>query len=143
MVALIAGGPVQAQRLEVFKKAALTIETRTGKHGFTVEIARTGRQQSQGLMFRRRMAADAGMIFVYPGARSISMWMRNTFIPLDMLFIGADGRIMRIAERTVPQSLETVSSGGPALAVLEVNAGTAARLKIRIGDSVSSAAFGR
>lgn len=143
VAAVFLSGPVEAQRLQSFQKAQLTVEARTGNHVFAVEIARTQRQQSQGLMFRRRMAADAGMIFIHPGARPISMWMRNTFIPLDMLFIAADGRIIRIAERTVPQSLEAISSGGPALAVLEVNAGTVSRLKIQIGDRITSPAFGR
>ena len=113
-----------------------------GKHAFTVEIAKTPRQQAQGLMFRRRLAADAGMLFLYAQPQIIRMWMKNTFIPLDMIFIGADGRIVSVVERTIPQSLETVSSAKPANAVLEVNGGTVSRLGIRPGDRVRHPAFG-
>jgi len=133
----------RASRLAIFSTAELSIETSFGRHEFTVEIARTGRQQAQGLMFRRRLAADAGMLFVYRRAAPISMWMRNTFIPLDMLFIGADGRIAHIAPRATPHSLETISSGGPVKSVLELNAGTIARLNIKIGDRVYSPALDR
>ena len=108
-----------------------------------MEVARTGRQQAQGLMFRRRLAADAGMLFVYRRVAPVSMWMRNTYIPLDMLFIAADGTITHIAQRTTPHSLETISSTGQVKSVLELNAGTTARLKIRIGDKVRSPALGR
>ena len=93
-------------------------------------------------MYRRSLADDAGMLFVYGSEGMVSMWMRNTFIPLDMLFIAGDGRIVRIAERTVPQSLETISSGRPVIGVLEVNGGTAARLGIQPGDRVLYRAFG-
>lgn len=133
----------RAARLATFSTAKLSIEASSGRHEFTVEIARTGRQQAQGLMFRRRLAANAGMLFVYRREAKVSMWMRNTFIPLDMLFIGADGKIAHIAQRTTPRSLETISSLKPVRSVLELNAGTAARLKIRIGDQVSSTALDR
>lgn len=125
-----------------FSQAPLSVESGSSVHRFTVELALSPRQQAQGLMFRRRLAADAGMLFVYPTPRIITMWMRNTYIPLDMMFIGPDGRIVRIAERTRPMSTETISSGRPALAVLEVNAGTAARLGIRSGDRVIAEGLG-
>jgi hypothetical protein len=125
-----------------FERGALTIETARGqRHAFQIELALTPAQQAQGLMFRRALAPDAGMLFVNDGEREIAMWMRNTLIPLDMIFIRADGRIARIAERTVPHSLDTVASGGPALAVLEVAAGTADRLGLRPGDRVRHPAF--
>ena len=94
-------------------------------------------------MFRRRMAADVGMLFVYDPPRPVSMWMRNTYIPLDMIFIAPDGRISRVVERTVPLSEENIPSGRSVRAVLELNAGTAARLGIRPGAMVTTPAFGR
>lgn len=130
-------------RLATFSTAKLSIKASSGRHDFTVEIARTGRQQTQGLMYRRRMAANAGMLFVYRRVAPISMWMRNTYIPLDMLFIRANGTIAHIAQRTTPHSLQTISSREPVKSVLELNAGTTARLNIKIGDLVSSPALGR
>ncbi len=114
----------------------VTIVSGSGEHRFEVEVARTVDEQARGLMYRRRLGADAGMLFDYGHPRNVAMWMRNTYIPLDMIFIGADWRIARIAERTVPLSSATVASEGPARAVLEVNAGTASRLGIRPGDRV-------
>ena len=147
-VAMVSAGQGDARQarasgLATFPTAKLSIEASSGRHEFTVEIARTGIQQSQGLMYRRRLAAKAGMLFVYRRAAPGSMWMRNTYIPLDMLFISADGKIAHIAQRTTPNSLATISSSKPVKSVLEVNAGTAARLKFRIGDLVSSPALGR
>ncbi len=125
-----------------FEHAPLAIASASGLHRFTVELALSADQQKQGLMFRRRLAPDAGMLFVYRFPQIISMWMRNTYIPLDMLFVGAGGRIVRIVERTRPLSAEIVSSGKNAIAVLELNAGTAARLGIARGDRVIAAALG-
>ncbi len=115
----------------------LTIVTAAGvSHEFDVELALTPGEQAQGLMFRRKLARDAGMLFLYKNDRPRGMWMKNTVIPLDMIFIEADGRILKVVERTVPQSLETIESGGPARAVLEINGGTASRLEISVGDKV-------
>lgn len=114
----------------------VTIVSGSGEHRFEVEVARTVEEQARGLMHRRELAADAGMLFDYGRPRNVAMWMRNTHVPLDMIFIGADWRITRIVERTVPFSLATVASEGPVRAVLEVNAGTASRLGIRPGDRV-------
>lgn len=125
-----------------FPKSSLVIVTSKGRHPFNIEMALTNRQQAQGLMFRRSMAADAGMMFDYRAPQIITMWMRNTFIPLDMIFVGADGRIINIAERTVPQSEAIVPSARPARAVIEVNGGTANRLGIKPGDTVEHAIFG-
>lgn len=135
--------PACAQaRLESFERSHLTIETAGGaRHVFAVELARTTGQQAQGLMFRRRLAADAGMLFIYGGDRPVRMWMKNTLIPLDMLFIERNGRVVHIVERTVPGSLETISADRPVAAVLEVNAGTADRLGIEVGDRVVHPAF--
>ena len=133
--------PAAAQAPASFGRGALDIQTAGGRHHFTVEIATTQEQWSYGLMFRRALPADAGMLFVYEDDHEIQMWMKNTLIPLDMIFIKADGTILRIAERTVPQDLTTIPSQGPARGVLEVNGGTAARLGIRPGDRVLHPAF--
>ena len=138
-VALLAIAPLVAlsARAQVtFGRGALDIETAGGRRHFDVELATTDDQQVQGLMFRRTLAADAGMLFLYTDDHEIQMWMKNTLIPLDMVFIQADGTISHIAERAVPRSLEIIPSEGPARAVLEVNGGTAARLGIKPGDRV-------
>ena len=140
--AMMGRAVAQGSGLQAFSKSTLEIEAQDGKHRFKVEIAQSPRQQAQGLMFRRRLAADAGMLFLYGQPQIIKMWMKNTFIPLDMIFIGANGRIVSIVERTIPQSLETVSSAKPANAILEVNGGTVSRLGIRAGDRVRHPALG-
>ncbi len=120
------------------------ILTRDGaRHAFTVEMALTTEQQTVGLMFRPSVPADGGMLFDWGAPRVSTMWMRNTIASLDMVFIEADGRILRIAERTVPYSEATISSGGPVRATLELAAGTAQRLNIRVGDRVLHPIFGR
>jgi len=109
----------------------LTITAATGQtHKFNVEVARTDEEQDRGLMFRTSLPADGGMIFPFAKPRIGSFWMKNTLIPLDMFFIRADGSIDRIAENTIPESLEPVVSGGEVSAVLELAGGTAARLGI-------------
>ena len=120
----------------------LTIDTAHGPRQFTVEIATTPKQMALGLMYRQSLAPNAGMLFVYPSERPVAFWMKNTFIPLDMLFIAADGRIRRIVERTVPLSTIPVSSVDSVRAVLEVNSGTAERLGIKPGDVVHHTALG-
>jgi len=134
--ALLAAGAALAQgQLAEFSKGQIAIVTGAGSQDFAVEIAATPNQRMQGLMFRKKLAPDAGMLFDFgANAGRASMWMKNTYIPLDMFFIKADGKIESIAERTVPHSLEPVSSLGPVRYVLEVNGGTAARLGIRPGD---------
>ncbi len=119
---------------EAFEISPLRVETAKGSHDLTVELALTPAQQAQGVMFRPEMAADAGMLFVHPRPRLLTMWMRNTLIPLDMVFAGPDGTVIHVVERTIPLSAKTISSRKPAKAVLELNAGTVARLGIRPGD---------
>jgi len=131
----------QSQKFQTFEKNRLAIKTKTGRHEFRVEIAMSPRQQAQGLMFRRRLAPDAGMLFLYRSAAPASMWMKNTFIPLDFLYIDGTGRIVGFHQRAVPQSLEVITSKQPVRAVMEVNAGTAARLRIAVGDQVFHPAF--
>jgi uncharacterized membrane protein (UPF0127 family) len=137
---LLAAGAARA--LERFDWSELTIETAKGPQKFRVELAVSPDQQAQGLMFRRRMDADAGMLFPYEQPQKVAFWMKNTFIPLDMLFIAQDGRIESIRERTVPQSEEPVRSRGRIKAVLELNGGTASRLQIKPGDRVRHGIFG-
>ncbi len=121
----------------------LVIVTRDGtRHAFRVEMALTPEQQTVGLMFREHLGPEEGMLFDWGTPRESAMWMRNTLIPLDMVFIAADGRIHRIAGRTVPHSLATVESRGPVRATLELAGGTAERLGLRVGDRVLQRIFG-
>ena len=125
-------------------KEPLVIVTRDGKaHRFDVEVANTPAEETVGLMFRKSLPPDGGMLFDWGlPPRESDMWMKNTLIPLDMLFINQDGRIRAIAENTVPQSLAPIPSHGPVRATLELPAGTAARLGIRVGDQVKQRVFG-
>jgi len=125
-----------AQGFVTFKKSKLSIKSEKGLHKFEIELALSNQQQAQGLMYRRTMAADAGMLFDYRIPQRIRMWMKNTYIPLDMIFIGQDGKIINIAERTIPHSEMVISSKSRARAVLEVNGGTASRLGLKPGDQV-------
>ena len=127
-----------AQGLVTFKKSKLSIISKTGRHDFDVELALSSRQQAQGLMYRRSLPPTAGMLFDYRMPTGINMWMKNTLIPLDMIFIDVSGKITRIVQRTVPMSKTIISSNGRVRAVLELNGGTAARLGIREGDNVVS-----
>lgn len=127
----------------VLPKEKLVIVTSDGiSHPFDVEMAITPEQQEVGLMFRPTVPADGGMLFDWGEPRDSTMWMRNTVAPLDMLFMGRDGRVRRIAENTTPESLAMIPSGGPTRATLELAAGTAARLHIRVGDRVEQRVFG-
>ena len=143
LVAIVAEAPglVRAQGTEKFKTGKLSIVSAGKRNNFTVELAITDRQQQQGLMYRRTLAPDAGMLFDYVTPTRITMWMKNTFIPLDMIFIGAEGKIVDIAERAVPQSEAIIPSKVPARAVLELNGGTAQRLGIKVGDIVETDAL--
>lgn len=114
----------------------VVIETASGAHTFKAEIADTPALRERGLMFRHKLPADRAMLFDWGDVRVATMWMRNTFVALDMIFISSTGHIERIAENTEPQSLEIISSRVPVAAVLEVAAGTAARLGIKPGDKV-------
>jgi uncharacterized protein len=120
----------------------LTIDTDRGPQSFSVELATTPDQQALGLMYRDSLAPDAGMLFVFASERQVDFWMKNTRIPLDMLFIGADGRIRHITERAVPYSETPIPSVEDVRAVLEINGGTVARLGIKEGDVVHDAALG-
>ncbi|NQV48338.1 MAG: DUF192 domain-containing protein [Rhodospirillaceae bacterium] len=120
------------------------VVTAGGKaHTFRIEVAITDQQRRQGLMHRTSLDSDSGMLFDYGTSRPVAMWMKNTLIPLDMLFIAENGKIVNIAHDTEPLSLATIGSAGPVRAVLELNAGTARRLGIGSGDSVVYGIFKR
>lgn len=115
----------------------LHIETASGVRGFKVELARTPDQMARGLMFRRQMPADQGMLFIFPEDKVASFWMKNTILPLDMLFIRADGTIVGIHPMAEPYSEKQISSGKPVRMVLEILGGQAARQGIATGDKVT------
>lgn len=115
----------------------LEISSGGRRHAFMVEVARTPQEQAQGLMFRERLGANEGMVFPFPTPRPASFWMKNTLIPLDMIFVRSDGSIARIAANTVPQSLDPVGVSEPVAAVLELRGGRSAELGIVEGDRVS------
>lgn len=142
LAVLAEAGSADGQVMRRFETDTVAIETRGGaSHRFTVELATTSDERSRGLMYRRELASDHGMLFIYPRPREVSMWMKNTYLPLDMLFLDAAGRVVRIAERTTPLSREVISSGERVLAVLEVPGGTAERLDLARGDRVRHPVF--
>ncbi|ASK88728.1 DUF192 domain-containing protein [Sphingorhabdus sp. SMR4y] len=119
------------------RQVPLRVQTSDAVHDFTVEVAETGAEQAQGLMFRTRLAPDKGMIFPFPRDRIASFWMKNTVIPLDIIFVRRDGTIESIAANTTPYSLESVRSNEPVAAVFEIAAGRAAELGIKPGDIIT------
>ncbi len=119
----------------------LVLRTPHGPVPIRVEVVATPEARAQGLMHRRHLAADAGMLFDFGRPKRVSMWMKDTFIPLDMLFIDATGVIAAIAENTEPHSLASIRAPRPVLAVLEVNAGTTRKLGIATGDRVEHRIF--
>jgi uncharacterized membrane protein (UPF0127 family) len=124
-------------------RRALEIVTKTQRQTFEVEVASTREQRARGLMFRKAIPERDGMLFDFGRDQEIRMWMKDTLIPLDMIFIESDGRILRIEQNAEPESLRLISSGGPARLVLEVKAGTAKRFGISAGDRVSDLPTGR
>ena len=136
----ILAAPVETARAQTL--SPLFIETETGTHEFAVEIAATPAQRATGLMHRRSMPQENGMLFDFGRSQAVGMWMENTHIPLDMIFITEGGRVASIAENTVPFSRDVIDSGGPVRYVLEVNAGIAERLRLKPGDTVRHAIIG-
>ncbi len=132
---------LQAWGLETFTTSELTIVTAGGPQKFKIELALSDAQMEQGLMFRRSLAPDAGMLFDFKRPVPVTMWMKNTLIPLDMVFLDAGGRVVDIHERAVPQSLDQIAAKAPVRYVVELNGGTAARLGVRPGDRVTSSYF--
>jgi uncharacterized membrane protein (UPF0127 family) len=140
----LAGTPAMAQAPQAgLPTSTVTVVTSDGKqHVFKVEVADTDTTRARGLMYRRQMAADAGMLFDYRFETETAFWMKNTLIPLDMIFIRADGTIANVAQRAVPLDETSIPSNGAVRGVLEVNGGTAARLGIKAGDKVLNPIFG-
>jgi uncharacterized protein len=132
-------GVVGAHAAEV---QPLEIVTKSGVQVFTVEVAKTEQERATGLMYRKELPEGRGMLFDFSPEQQVSMWMKNTFIPLDMIFVRGDGRILRIAENTEPQSEKIISSGGLVKGVIEVAGGTAKKLGIAPGDRVGHPLFG-
>ncbi len=139
LIALLSATVPHAVAAEV---QPLEIVTKSGVHVFSVEIATTEQERATGLMYRKELAEGRGMLFDFSPEQQVSMWMKNTFIPLDMIFIRSDGRILRIAENTEPHSEKIISSGGLAKGVLEVIGGTARKYGIQPGDRVAHPLFG-
>ena len=126
---------VQAEDI-TYESSEIWIESAVGQHHFIVEIARTYDQRQRGLMFRSELPQDTGMLFHFGKETKLAMWMKNTFISLDMLFINKHGIIHRVVENTTPLSLQTIPGGAPTMVVVELNAGVTRRLGINAGDKV-------
>lgn len=141
VTALFLAGAVQAQAPQAIppvdgRPTEVTVHTTTGDHVFTVEWALTPEQRQIGLMFRTEMAEDHGMVFDFFTEQNVSFWMRNTIIPLDMVFIKDDGTVVNVAEMTTPFSLDGVPAAAPVRYVLEVVGGTADRIGLEPGDTI-------
>ncbi|MCB1357023.1 MAG: DUF192 domain-containing protein [Maritimibacter sp.] len=141
--ALLLAGPGTAQGAwaQACDDARLDIRGDWGTARFGIEIADEPAEQARGLMFRESLAASAGMLFVYPRAGSPTFWMKNTLIPLDMVFIRADGTVAYVHERAVPGDLTGINGGTGILAVLEIRGGLAEALGIEPGDAVRHPVF--
>jgi uncharacterized membrane protein (UPF0127 family) len=134
----LAGTPAPAAEMQT-----LEIVTSNGVHSFSVEVMANDADRAKGLMFRRELPDGQGMLFDFQRDQEIAMWMKNTYISLDMIFIRGDGTIRRIAENTTPLSEATIPSGGPVRGVLEVIGGTARKFGIKAGDRVAHPIFSR
>jgi uncharacterized membrane protein (UPF0127 family) len=137
LLAALAASPARASQNIDSPEEQLSIQvSETQAREFRVHLARSAAERGRGLMFVRKMPQDVGMLFLYDKPNQISMWMKNTYIPLDMIFIGTDGRIIRIVRNTEPHSLASIASGGPAIAVLELNGGISDKLGLAAGQRV-------
>ncbi|MBI1867278.1 MAG: DUF192 domain-containing protein [Methylocystis sp.] len=119
----------------------LEIITASGTHVFRVEVARTSPQRERGLMFRRFLPADRGMLFDFQVEDKVLMWMKNTYIPLDMIFVSRKGGVVSVAQDAEPMSERVIASGAPAYAVIELNAGAARKIGVAVGDAVRHPIF--
>lgn len=125
-----------------FPKSEIMIRHSDGRMAhFNVEVATTPEQQTYGLMFRRSLPRNSGMLFLYKPDQNVSMWMKNTYIPLDILFVRADGVIVKITTNARPLDLSPLTSDEPVRGVLELNAGQAKKESIKVGDRVLYSAF--
>lgn len=125
----------------VFDQSGLSVLSMGHKYKFIVEIADTDNKRARGLMFRKEMADQNGMLFLFQENQVVTMWMENTFIPLDILFIDHEGFIVHIAKSTVPGSLDIISSHEPVISALELNAGVTNSLNIHVGDKIEHPFF--
>lgn len=139
---LFVGGAWAAAEGGLSPETVTITDSKKGRHVFEVELAASEAEVRQGLMGRTSLADDAGMLFVFENARERSFWMRDTLIPLDIIFIDEDGRIVRIYENAKPKDETPLPSGAPILGVLEIKAGRVAALGIRVGDTVHHNLFG-
>lgn len=135
MLAPATADPVKVEPVE--------IATATGRHILRLEVARTSKEREKGLMFRTSLPEDGGMLFDFRSEQPIFMWMKNTPLSLDMIFVSRAGRVVSLALGTEPFSERVISSGGPAAAVIEVAAGTARKLSVAVGDVVKHPVFGK
>ena len=135
-------GPATAQPDKPLPVTTVVINTDHGPHVFRVELAADGASQERGLMYRKEMAPDAGMLFDFHKPQPVTFWMKNTILPLDMIFIRANGTISSIAPKAVPYSTTPISSIEPVRAVLELNGGRAAELGIEPDQVVHNVIFG-
>lgn len=119
----------------------VVIETAAGERVFKVEVVREEKDRNRGLMYRKRLARDGGMLFDYDPPQDVAFWMKNTYVSLDIIFIDATGKIITIAAKTKPLSLDRIPSHGEARGVLEIKGGMAAKLGINVGDRVRHALF--
>jgi hypothetical protein len=143
VASLVAGGGAGAET-PGFARSRVEVVTAAGaRTAFAVELAATPEQLERGLMFRSRLDSGEGMLFDFGAARPVAMWMKNTLIPLDMLFIDRGGRVIHVEEYAVPGSLQPRGPSAPVLAVLELAGGTARRLKLGVGDRVEHPLFAR
>ena len=127
----------------IFPQSEILIVSKSGEHKFVVDVATTMAQRQVGLMYRKKMARNRGMMFDFGEEQLIAMWMKNTLIPLDMLFVDKTGRILQIERATTPLSLETIAGRRPAMSVIELNAGLTAELGISEGDQIMHNIFFR
>ena len=133
--------PLNSKNAQTLPESPLSISSGAATHRFTVELADDEEERGIGLMHRDKMAADHGMLFDFMTPRRVGFWMRNTFIPLDMLFTKSDGEIVSIVENVQPHVEDPVGPERPVRAVLELNAGTAKTLGLKVGDVVHHAVF--
>lgn len=145
LVALVATTPIRAAAATPVRAATvpLAVDTASGRHVFRVEIADTPEAEARGLMFRRSLAPEHGMLFVFERTEPVQFWMKNTYVPLDIIFIRPDGSVLRIAADARPLSTALIPSGGPVRYVLELRAGTASRIGLVPGNRVELPAGAR
>lgn len=140
-MALLGAGATSATAEIKMRRDTMTLHTARGTHRIEIEVAESEPEKAHGLMFRQSLGDNAGMLFPYSPPQEITMWMRNTFIPLDMIFIRADGTVLRVEAHTEPHSERIIPSRGDATGVLEMKAGSAERLGLKPGDRVEHPHF--